>query len=70
VWKDKLVKGETCMLQTLTVDGSMNDMDRPGVRIHFQLLCQPSNPDVCYTTDFGRVIKTEDWWEKLNAGIH
>jgi photosystem II stability/assembly factor-like uncharacterized protein len=36
----------------------------------FSIAVSPSNPDICYTTDFGRTIKTADGgktWEQLYA---
>ncbi len=60
VWKDKLVKGGD--LHATNLDGGwINERYGPTWGENpFSIAVSAVNPDVCYTTDFGRVIKTED----------
>jgi hypothetical protein len=70
VWKDKLVKSGD--LHASNLDGGwINERYGPTWGENpFSIAVSAVNPDVCYTTDFGRVIKTRGWWEKLDTGIH
>jgi len=68
VWKDRLTKG-----------GDLNSPNYKGGWIDerfgsswgenpFSIAVSPVNPDICYTTDFGRTIKTSDGgntWEQV-----
>lgn len=60
VWKDKLVKGGD--LHASNLDGGwINERYGPTWGENpFSMAVSAVNPDVCYTTDFGRVLKTED----------
>ncbi len=60
VWKDKLVKGGDRHAANLE-GGWINERYGPTWGENpFSIAVSAVNPDVCYTTDFGRVIKTED----------
>lgn len=60
VWKDKLVKNGDIHATNLE-GGWINERYGPTWGENpFSIAVSAVNPDVCYTTDFGRVIKTED----------
>jgi photosystem II stability/assembly factor-like uncharacterized protein len=67
-WKDRLAKGSG--LYSLNYKKGWID-ERFGPtwgENPFSIAVSPSNPDICYTTDFGRTIKTRDGgksWEQL-----
>jgi photosystem II stability/assembly factor-like uncharacterized protein len=68
VWKDRLTKGKD--LYTANYKGGWLD-ERFGPtwgENPFAIGVSPGNPEVCYTTDFGRTIKTTNGgktWEQL-----
>jgi BNR/Asp-box repeat len=68
VWKDKLVKGGDQHATNLD-GGWINERYGPTWGENpFSIGVSADNPNVCYTTDFGRVIKTEDGgrtWEQV-----
>ena len=69
VWKDKLVKGGGDLHASNLDGGWINERYGPTWGENpFSIGVSAINPDVCYTTDFGRVIKTEDGgktWEQV-----
>ncbi|HTE31926.1 MAG TPA: hypothetical protein VK666_16205 [Chryseolinea sp.] len=61
VWKDKLVRGGGDRHAANMEGGWINERYGPTWGENpFSIAVSAVNPDVCYTTDFGRVIKTED----------
>lgn len=68
VWKDRLIKDGDHYSPNYT-KGWIDERFGPTWGENpFSIAVSPSNPDICYTTDFGRTIKTPDGgksWEQL-----
>jgi photosystem II stability/assembly factor-like uncharacterized protein len=67
-WKDRLTKGGDLFSGNYN-KGWIDERFGPGWGENpFSIAVSPVNPDICYTTDFGRTIKTSDGgrtWEQL-----
>ena len=67
-WKDRLIKGGDKYSPNYR-KGWIDERFGPTWGENpFSIAVSPSNPDICYTTDFGRTIKTPDGgktWEQL-----
>ncbi len=67
-WKDRLIKGGDQYSPNYK-KGWIDERFGPTWGENpFSIAVSPSNPDICYTTDFGRTIKTRDGgktWEQL-----
>ncbi len=67
-WKDRLIKGGDHYSPNYK-KGWIDERFGPTWGENpFSIAVSPSNPDICYTTDFGRTIKTADGgktWEQL-----
>ncbi|MBL7969625.1 MAG: hypothetical protein JNK09_21675 [Prolixibacteraceae bacterium] len=70
VWKDLFSKGTQISSDNFRRDW-LNDRWGPGWSENpFSIGVAPSNPDICFTGDFGRTVKTEDGgktWETVNS---
>ena len=68
VWKDRLTKGGDLFSGNYK-KGWIDERFGPGWGENpFSIAVSPVNPDICYTTDFGRAIKTSDGgriWEQV-----
>jgi photosystem II stability/assembly factor-like uncharacterized protein len=67
-WKDRLTKGGNFPSENFK-SGWINERFGPTWGENpFSIGVSPANPDVCYTTDFGRTVKTTDGgkiWEQV-----
>ncbi|MBX2924007.1 MAG: hypothetical protein KF746_17545 [Chitinophagaceae bacterium] len=60
VWKDRLAKGGSVVSENFT-GGWLNERFGPTWGENpFSIGVSPVNPDVCYATDFGRTVKSDD----------
>jgi photosystem II stability/assembly factor-like uncharacterized protein len=60
VWKDRITKQQQTPASNMN-DGWLNDRFGPSWGENpFSIGVAPNNPKICYTTDFGRTIKTTD----------
>ena len=60
-WKDRIGPNHKQLAAINMEDGWLNDRFGPSWGENpFSIGVDPNNPDVCYGTDFGRTIKTED----------
>jgi photosystem II stability/assembly factor-like uncharacterized protein len=61
VWKDRIGPNHVQVPSSNMQDGWINDRFGPSWGENpFSIGVDPNNPDVCFGTDFGRTIKTED----------